>query len=124
MKPKELEQRLRQFQPSPTRHRHFTGLLYTDGILYTIEKLEIEWLVLAISSHQKGTSITESKELQQFQCWKFHNGSTPVLFCYRDRLNTSPEFGRQVRATAFPLPELELFVVEGCLMLPSEYEGS
>ncbi|PZD70209.1 hypothetical protein C1752_16673 [Acaryochloris thomasi RCC1774] len=124
MKPEELEQRLRQFLPSPTRHKHFTGLLYTDGLLYMVEELEMEWLVLAIATHQKGSSITESKELQTFQCWKFHNGSTPILFCYKDRLNKSPEFGRQVRSTAFPLPELELFVDKGVLMLPSEYDGS
>ncbi len=51
MDTEELELKLGQFSPSPERHQHASEIMYTDGILYVIEKLEMDQLIVAIATH-------------------------------------------------------------------------
>lgn len=47
-----LDHDLQQFTSTQDYHRHFTGLLYTDGIQYLAEHGQCFWLIDLVGSHQ------------------------------------------------------------------------
>ncbi|MFM6191146.1 DUF6876 family protein [Planktothrix sp.] len=127
---------LSQFTGTETWYRHFTGLLYTDGIQYLAEQAEAYWLIDAIASYQH--QLKRDEYLAYFQVWVLsvagegerkypfllpEDGYKAVLTCWPD----TPKEGvksaviQQIEYTDFPLIELKLYVSDDVLMLPSEY---
>lgn len=119
MTPDELERQLRRFQPNQTRYQHHHLLAHSPGLQFLVEEAEAQWIVCAIAHEQTQTGIARL----QLQCWRLNNGPIPTLSCFRDNLSDNAVFRTSIRKTAFPLPELQLFVSDGCLMLPSEYNA-
>lgn len=88
---------------------HFT---YTDGVKAMWEMCEAYWLLIAIASYNRH---------EPFQIWELkRTGSKAVLTMVEDA--GRPELVRQeIEFTDFPLDEIKLWLVDGVLLLPSEY---
>jgi hypothetical protein len=109
---------------------HFTGTVewhratviptiqyVTDGVKYLIDNAEAYWLVDAIASHQLEGRTTR----EPFQAWtlkKHENGSATLK---ADDGNDNWLVTQEIEYTDFPLDEIKLYLVDGILLLPSEY---
>lgn len=121
MNAEELEQRLREFSPSNDYLKHPNGMTYTNGILYIINSWDLRWLVDAIASYQLTPIIAKDPDLIHWQSWKLVNTGKPNLYCFKNDLQqTQPTISKPLYRNHFPLESLQLYVFEGCLMLPSE----
>lgn len=127
---------LSQFIGTETWYRHFTGLLYTDGIQYVAEQAEAYWLIDAVASYQ--FKLKRDEYLAKFQVWMLSvvgegereypfllpkDGYKAELTCWADtpKEGLKPPVIQQIEYTDFPLSEIKLYVSGGVLMLPSEY---
>jgi hypothetical protein len=94
-------------------YKHFTGLLYTDGVK-AIADLGAYWLIDAIASYQyKMRGI-------DFQVWELkvdEKKKSAVLIGKDDDIEV---IRQKIPYTDFPC-SIKFYVVEGVLMLPSEY---
>jgi hypothetical protein len=120
-RPKSLPHDLCMFTGSETKYRHWFGrLVYTEGVKHLAEEVGAYWLTDAIASHQPRVPKDD-----RFQLWLLSvKGGAATLVCRRD--TDTPDLVRQdIEWTDFPeTPEGEpfkLYVVDDCLMLPSEY---
>lgn len=105
-------------------HRHFTGLLFTDGVYQLAEMADCYWLIDVIASHQT-RRVREATD--GFQLWTItvdlaeHTG---VVTCQGD---SGEPFAvvQEIPFTDFPLASLKLYVEgsgrETVLLLPSEH---
>ena len=100
------------------RYRHWTGrTIYTPGVQYLAQKANAYWLIDLVVSWQLQRKIAATP----FQVWK--------LTVRPDRTATASATDRGKRELAtqaisitdFPLEEVSLWLVDGTLMLPSEY---
>ena len=109
---------LAHFTGDLERYRHWTGrTVYTPGVQYLAQKANAYWLIDLVVSWQLQRKIAAAP----FQIWK--------LTVRRDRTATATatnggdrELATQaIPFTDFPLEEVSLWLVDGTLMLPSEY---
>ena len=114
---------LNLFIGSEQRHRHpfFRSFYYTDGVSYLAEDGQAYWLIDAIFSWQTDKRIKNDRMLQEFQLWqlKVEENRSAILTCSRDEDDVV--ISQNIPFTDFSLPEIELYLVEKVLMLPSEY---
>jgi len=136
--PHELRARLQRFTGGGDQYRHFTGLVYTEGVQYLAEQAGAYWLIDAIASWQTRPKVRAAP----FQIWrlKVHADRSATLIGAEDideqghplhaRTPVDRAFGRWTRGalarqaiewTDFPLEEIKLYLQHGVLMLPSEY---
>ena len=115
---KQLLRELAHFTGDLERFRHWTGsTIYTPGVQYLAENANAYWLVDLVVSWQLQRKIAAAR----FQVWK--------LTVRPDRTATATatdggdrELATQtIPLTDFPLEEVSLWLVDGTLMLPSEY---
>jgi len=104
------------------------GMVYTSGVKTMWEMCESYWLLEAIVSHQP--KALRNAELKEFQSWKLNvnaNG-TGVLTC--DDGNGNVIIRQRIPMTDFPLPEMTIWVENGCIdgenmilvmLLPNEH---
>jgi len=110
---------LEQFTGTEQYYKHWTKLMvYTDGVSYLADKGECHWLLDVIASYQIKSEIRKTK----FQVWEFKkdiNGGG-VVTMKEDK--GKPEIVNQkIPHTDFPLNEISLWLIDGVLILPSEY---
>jgi len=92
------------------------GLLsfqYTDGVKFLHESCEAYWLLFAIARH---------KRKEPFQLWelKVNENHSAVLTMKED--DGQPNLVEQhIQFTDFPLDSIKLYLIDGVLLLPSEY---
>ena len=113
-----LEADLAQFCGSETVYKHWLGLIYTDGVKYLAEKAGAYWLIDLVASHQRGKLRQEP-----FQVWTLTvnlKKQTARAECRADS-DTPILKAQNIEYTDFPLPSIKLWLVDGVLMLPSEY---
>ena len=105
---------LNQFRGTEHYYQHWTKILvFTDGIHYLAEKAGAYWLIDAIASYRRK---------EPFQVWmlKVKEDKSAVLTMQED--TGQPVKVRQVIPfTDFPLDEIKLWLIDGVLILPSEY---
>jgi hypothetical protein len=94
-------------------------ITFTDGVHFLAEKAGAYWLIDLIAPHKNRRLSNE-----EFQIWTFTvNRDKPpmaVATCQAD--TDEPVLRRQrIEYTDFPLPAIKLWLVDGVLMLPSEY---
>lgn len=90
--------------------------LITDGVLALAEAGECYWFLDLIGSYQNNKKLDKS-----FQVWKLTvhpESSTAVVEGYNDM---KPIITQEIPYTDFPLSYLKLFLVDGVILLPSEY---
>ena len=103
------------------QHSLFRKFHHTDGVNYLAQEGQAHWLINAIFSWQTDKRIKNNPELQEFQFWelKVKENRSAILTCFGDEDKII--LTQQIPFTDFPLPEIELYLVEKVLMLPSEY---
>ena len=86
---------------------------YTDGVKYLWESCEAYWLLIAISSHRR----TES-----FQFWNLKvNPDNSAILTMQEDSGEPMLVNQEIKYTDFPLSEIQLYLIDGILLLPSEY---
>ncbi|MEA5574745.1 DUF6876 family protein [Calothrix sp. UHCC 0171] len=118
-KPHQIKAALDQFTGSTVIYKHWLGLKYTEGIKYLADETNCYWLIDAIFSHQT-KQLLSNANLREFQIWHLRvENNSGILICEWD---TNQEVLRQeIEYTDFPLSHIKLYLVEGTLILPSEY---
>lgn len=109
--------------------RHFTGseeyfehwsrwLHYTEGVRFVCDRAGAYWLVDAIASYRQHPLARQ----EPFQCWKLtRTTGTAAVLEMNDGNSERAIIRQQIEYTDFPLPEIEMYLVDGILMLTSEY---
>ena len=86
---------------------------YTEGVYYLWNSCDSYWLLIAISSHNRK---------ERFQVWELQkfNDNTALLTMKED--SVLPNIVEQkIPYTDFPLDKIKLYLIDGILLLPSEY---
>ncbi len=104
---------LQQFSGTEHYYRHWLGIHFTDGVKYMAERAGAYWLIDAIGSYRRK---------EAFQIWelKVDAGKRAVLTMVED--SDEPVLVRQeIPFTDFPMQSIKLYLIDGILLLPSEY---
>lgn len=124
----DLQSNLAHFSGGGKHYRHWTKrIVYTEGVQYLAEQAGAYWLIDLIASHQHKAKL----RLEEFQVWILTVNRTPPQgkpMAYARCFPDTPEPGNAnqlcvqgISYTDFPLDEIKLWLVNGVLMLPSEY---
>ncbi|MCA9731932.1 MAG: hypothetical protein H6696_05510 [Deferribacteres bacterium] len=114
----EIEQTLLHFTGSEMFYRHAIGnFVYTEGIQYLAEKAQCYWLLDVIGSYQTGKI-----KAVPFQLWELTvNVQNQGVVAMKEDTD-EPELVKQnIPFTDFPLKSVQLYFIDGTLLLPSEY---
>lgn len=111
------EKQLEQFIGTEHYYAGYMGVNYTDGVKFLMEN-GAAWLVTDISSYQADVKI----KAIPFQLWilKVNDDKTAVLTMHEDS-NLPNLVEQKYNYTDFPLKELKLYLIDGVLLLTSEY---
>ena len=115
----QLKLELKHFSGSDQFYRHpiYRAYISTDGVQYLAEKGQAHWLVDFIFIHQSKRQLKG----QAFQVWNIKvSDADKATFTVEDG-NHNKLIELKIPFTDFPLNELTLWLVNGTLMLPSEY---
>ena len=86
---------------------------YTDGVKFLHESCDCYWLLTAISSH---------KRIEPFQVWELKvNADNTAVLTMREDSDRPIIVKQEIAYTDFPLEEITLWLIDGILLLPSEY---
>lgn len=97
----------------------FTGMMHTDGIEHLAERAEAHWLVSDIGAvfryHPKVKEIP-------FQLWTLtvDEENRAVLTCQED-CDMSVIYEQKYEYTDFPVGTWKMYLIDGVLLVPSEY---
>lgn len=107
------EKELRQFIGTEHYYKNTFGLLFTDGVKYLADNAGAYWLIDAIESYHRP---------EHFQLWELHKqeGNKAVLTMKEDT-NEPLLVEQEIPYTGFPLDYIKLYLIDGVLLLPSEY---
>ena len=114
METKISEADLSQFIGTENYYRHWTGHgVCTDGVKYLAEKAGAYWLIDAILSYRRR---------EPFQIWtlKKDDDNTAVLTMQEDS-GEPAKVSQKIPFTDFPLDQVKLYLIDGVILLPSEY---
>lgn len=102
-------------------HRNMFGLLYTDGIAEMAQGLSAFWLIDAVESHQR--KALRNPCLREFQLWKLKvEDGKATLTCKEDSgQGQRLKIIQRIPYTDFPEPGIEFYVINGVMLLKSEY---
>ena len=103
---------------SENLYRHsFTKFIYTDGVKSLVQDCKAYWLIDLIISHQGYSHVRR----ETFQVWDLkkveENHFTIIATDGNDNKVTSQE----IPFSDFPYDLATLWMVDGCIMLPTEY---
>ncbi len=104
---------LNQFTGTENYYRHWMGCVFTDGVQYLAEQAGAYWLIDAVFSYRRR---------EPFQVWtlKKNDDNSAVLTMQED--SGEPAKVRQtIPFTDFPLERIKLYLIDGVLLLTSEY---
>ena len=114
---------LAQFTGSEKFYRHITfrKFVYTEGVKYVAEEGQAYWLIDAILSWQGDPKIKNDIMLQRIQFWdlKVFDDNSATLSCLRDKNDIA--ITQKIEFTDFPLKNIQFYLSNNTLMLPSEY---
>ena len=106
------ENELRQFTGTEQYYRHYLGGLYTDGVQYMAGKAGAFWLLDVIFSYQRK---------EPFQVWTLKVKDRVGVVTMREDTGQTVKVRQEIPFTDFPLAEIKLYLIDGVLLLPSEY---
>ena len=115
---KQLLRELAHFTGDLERFRHWTGrTIYTPGVQYLAENANAYWLVDLVVSWQLQRKIAAAR----FQVWKLTVRPDRTAMAVATDGGDRELATQTIPLTDFPLEEVSLWLVDGTLMLPSEY---
>jgi len=126
LKIEELKQELDGFCGTENYYKHFTGLVYTDGVKHLADRAGAYWLIDAVMSWQAEKVI----RCVPFQVWTLKvlrselgkNKNEPMAILeMREDTDMPVLVSQKIEYTDFPVGEMKLFFQNGVLFLPSEY---
>ena len=86
--------------------------VYTDGVKYLAEKAGAYWLLDAIFSYHRS---------EPFQIWTLKVNDSHATLEMREDTGAPIKVRQEIEFTDFPLKEVKLYLIDGVLLLPSEY---
>ena len=92
-------------------------LLYTDGIKQLAADCSAYWLIDLVFSHQ----LSKKVKREPFQVWKLQRAKDNVFKIVADDGNGRIIAKQQIPFSDFKYDSCTLWLVDGCLLLPSEY---
>ena len=111
-----MDLNLDQFTGTSQYYKHFTGLFYTDGILYLLDKARCHWFVDIIASYQY-----KLKDVH-FQIWKLEvREDSSALVTMKEDTGKPAIVSQAISHTDFPLDEIEVYCIDNVVLLKSEY---
>jgi hypothetical protein len=109
---------LEQFIGTENYYRHWScRLTYTDGVAHLAEKYGAHWIIDIVASHQ----LLDSVATEPFQCWNVVVENGAGFYVADDGDGNEIVCPTSISTTDFPSPGVRLWLVDGVLMLPSEY---
>lgn len=105
---------LSQFVGTTQYFPHSAGrVVFTEGVQYLAERGGAYWLIDAIASYNRQ---------EPFQIWelKKHQDNTATL-TMREDTGRPTKVRQEISYTDFPLEGIKLYLIDGVLLLPSEY---
>ena len=116
--PTELLSNLAQFTGTDKHYYHplFRKYRYTDGVRYLAKNTEGYWLLEFIFGHQSNVKIRKTP----FQVWKLVKDGDKATITIEDGNNNLVKTFK-LNYTSFPLEEYTLWMIDGVLLLMSEY---
>jgi len=114
----ELLKELGGFTGTEYYHRHWLGLVYTDGIKYLADKAGAHWLIDLVASYQG------KLKREEFQVWRIrvNEKREATVDCWSDVPEKSKKLVEQfIPFTDFPLEMYEFYCINGTILLKSEY---
>ena len=114
METKITESDLSQFIGTVNYHRHWLGGVYTDGVQYLAEQVGAYWLIDAIFSYRRRES---------FQIWtlKKNADDNGAVLTMQEDTGEPIKVRQKIPYTDFPLDQISLYLIDGVLLLTSEY---
>ena len=107
---------LEQFVGTEQYYKHWMpGLVFTDGVKYMAEVAGAYWLIDIVASYRRK---------EPFQIWelKVDKNAEPMAVVIMKEDSDQPELVRQeIPYTDFPLDGIKLYLIDGVLLLTSEY---
>ena len=107
---------LDQFNGTEHHYRHWTGMLYTDGVKFLADKAKAYWLLDIVASYQHQKKVRN----EEFQVWKLVKTGSEAIVILEDG-NDNRILSQKIEYTDFPLESVSLWLQNGVLILPSEY---
>lgn len=95
-------------------HQGWAGVKWTDGAAYLAEH-GAAWLLTDISSY-----YPEHKEVP-FQLWELKVKDKKAVLTMREDTGAPVLVKQKYGYTDFPEPGIKLYLIDGVLLLPSEY---
>ena len=111
-----LEDELAGFCGTEKWYKHFTGLVYTDGVKFLAESAVAYWLIDLVGSCQPRLGMVP------FQIWSIavHDDRLALVQMIEDT-GTPIVVEQRLPYTDFLLRRFEFYCVDGVMMLKSEY---
>ena len=112
----DLEAELAQFHGTLQYYKNFTGLVYTDGIMYLAERAACHWLIDLVGSYQP-----QLRDVP-FQLWRIdvRDDKSALVTMVQDT-GQPLKVRQEIPFTDFPMSEFELFCIDNVMLLKSEY---
>ena len=108
-----LQADLDQFIGTTQYFRHFLGLKYTDGVKYMADQGRAYWLIDVIASYRRK---------ERFQVWELKvNPDKSCVVTMREDTGQPTKVRQEILHTDFPLESIKFYLIDGVLLLPSEY---
>lgn len=99
-------------------YRHnLSDLIYTDGVKDLAEGCQAYWLIDLIVSHQCQTHVKR----ESFQVWDLKRTLENEFSILATDGNHNKVTSQEISFSDFPYDLATIWLVDGCLMLPSEY---
>lgn len=107
---------LSQFTGTESYYPYLDGINLTDGAKYLADNADCYWLFDAIWSYQYRLDVS-------FQIWKLSVNLKEKrgILTFQTDSNMPYDIIQPIPRTDFPLADIKLYLVDGVLMLPSEY---
>ena len=96
---------------------NLSKLVYTDGIKQLAEGCSSYWLIDLIVSHQ----CCQKVKSESFQVWDLKRVKDNAFTILATDGNHNKVTSQEIPFSDFPYDIATLWLVDGCMMLPSEY---
>ena len=114
----ELKKELNGFCGTECYYRHFTGLgRFTDGVKHLADRAGAYWLIDAVFSYQVSKKIRDLP----FQIWTLKVAESSATLEMKEDDGEPIKVRQEIKYTDFPDGEVKLYLIDGVLLLPSEY---
>lgn len=110
-----LQTNLEQFTGTESYHKVSmlpSAPVITDGVKYLIDQAQAYWLIDAVASYMRK---------EPFQVWKLVKAGKGAVLTMQEDSSEPVLVTQKIEFTDFPLDSVDIWVIDGVALLPSEY---